>query len=385
MTTGHQSPHAYIVASAASSQCWRDAQKYARSNEPIFLRGETGVGKTLLASKIHEQSRPGKPFEPVNLAGLDEPTASAALFGSVKGAYTGSIKDVQGHIELAEDGTVFLDEIADAPMGVQQKLLAVLDCGTYYRVGEPERARTTTARFICATHRDPQAAIRAGKLREDLYYRLDSLVIVLPPLRERREDIAPLAREFFRKQLPEERWATIDAHAKSLAKRFDTHAWPGNARTVKKAVTLAVVEIVAGTDPAQAIELAYAKMREERIEHGSPDTFHEALVSFIARYIHTRSPRSPGLMEVLSAKVTAAIAEAYRRQVVDPTFKMPQTPTELGKQLGNSMLAAGKVNAQPLSKDVVRYPELAALMLLAQDDAVPLPLAVRTALLRTGA
>lgn len=343
------------------------------------------MGKTRLASKIHELSRPGKPFESVNLAGLDESTAATALFGSVRGAYTGSVENVKGHIELAGDGTIFLDEIADAPMGVQQKLLQVLDAGTYHRVGDPKERRRTLARFICATHRDPQAAIRTGKLREDLYYRLDSLVIILPPLRERREDVIPLACEFFHRQLPKEQRSAIEAYAKALAKRFDTHAWPGNARTVKKAVTLAVLELAAGADVDAAMDAAYTIMSKKQIEYGTADAFHEALVSFIAQYIHTRAAGSPGLMDVLSVKITFAIAEAYRRQVVDPTFRMPTTPTELGKQLGNAMLAAGKVNAQPLSKDLVRYPEIGALTLLVQDAAVPLPPALRAALLRLAA
>ncbi len=216
------------------------ARKVADSDATLLIRGESGTGKTLLARSIHAWSRrAARGFGVVSCPSLSADLLESELFGYVKGAFTGALRDHPGRIAACEGGTLFLDEIGDLPLALQPKLLRVLQEKEYERVGDLV-TRKADVRIITATSVDLEAAVRAGRFREDLFYRLNVMEIIVPPLRERREDILPLAERllaFFARQ----------NHRKMLG--FTTEAqealvhytWPGNVRELRNAVERAVL------------------------------------------------------------------------------------------------------------------------------------------------
>ncbi len=215
--------------SPAIRQVLATIRQVAPSKIPVLVTGESGTGKELVARAIHTNSpRARKPFKPVNCAGLSASILESELFGHVRGAFTGAERDRQGVFEYADGGTLFLDEIGDMPMDMQAKLLRVIESGEYVRVGanEPQRA---DVRLISATNRDIEAMQREGKFREDLFYRIQGAQIHIPPLRERREDIAPIVNHYleqFAGQF-EKQGMTIADDAMGLLMAYD---WPGNVR-----------------------------------------------------------------------------------------------------------------------------------------------------------
>ena len=221
------------------------AQRVARYDAPVLITGESGVGKELMARYIHLlSSRSKKGFLAVNCGALPETLLESELFGHKAGAFTGAVKDRAGLFEEADKGTLLLDEIGDVSLTMQVKLLRVLQEQEIMRVGE-SRTRAIDVRVIAATNRDLTAAIRDSGFREDLYYRLAVVEIEIPPLRERREDILPLARHFLQQltkklKLP---LLTLDSRCVDLLQEY---AWPGNVRELKNAIERAA--ILAKTD-----------------------------------------------------------------------------------------------------------------------------------------
>ncbi len=200
----------------------------------MLLRGESGTGKELLARLIHENSPRAKgPFIKVNCAALSETLLESELFGHERGAFTGAIKTKKGRFELADGGTIFLDEIGDLPLPVQVKLLQVLQDTAFERVGGVETL-TVDVRTVAATHRDLEKAIGNGTFREDLYYRLNVIPIFLPPLRERREDIPRLVSHFLDK-FNKENNKKIYLSNEILA-LFTKYNWPGNVRELENCI-----------------------------------------------------------------------------------------------------------------------------------------------------
>ncbi len=180
-------------------QVFEMIQRVAKSNATVLIRGESGTGKELVASAIHYNSkRSHKPFIRVNCAALPETLVESELFGHEKGAFTGATQAKMGRFELAQRGTIFLDEIGDLSQGVQLKLLRVIQGKEFDRVGGV-KSMEVDVRIIAATHRDLEGALTAGTFREDLYYRLNVFPIYLPPLRERQTDILLLAEYFLQK------------------------------------------------------------------------------------------------------------------------------------------------------------------------------------------
>jgi DNA-binding NtrC family response regulator len=207
----------------------------ATPSSSALILGESGVGKEVLAAFIHgASSRAQGPFVRVNLAALPESMVEAELFGSVRGAYTDSKRDRAGHFASAEGGTLLLDELCEFKPELQAKLLRVLEERRFFPVGS-DRERRTNVRVLAATNRDPQAAIASGALRADLYYRLSAIVLRIPPLRERRDDILPLAEHFLRKLSAE-----LGRHGVQFTPlACDTllaHDWPGNVRELRNTV-----------------------------------------------------------------------------------------------------------------------------------------------------
>jgi len=220
----------------------------ANSDVAILLRGESGTGKGLLARALHAKSpRAARPFIVVHCPTLSEELLASELFGHIKGAFTGAIRDQAGRVEAAEGGTIFLDEIAELSPSLQAKLLRFLQEKQFERLGENE-TRRADVRVVAATNRNLEADVQSGRFREDLLYRLNVVEVVLPPLRERSEDILPLAHrflEFFargtRRPTPEFSQATEQA--------LLAYPWPGNIRELRNAIERAVI-----LWPAQVIE-----------------------------------------------------------------------------------------------------------------------------------
>jgi DNA-binding NtrC family response regulator len=215
-------------------------ERIARGPISVLILGETGVGKEVLAERIHQRSGRGGRFVPINCAALTESLLESELFGHEKGAFTGAIATKQGLFETAHGGTLFLDEVGELPLATQVKLLRVLEERKVLRVGGRE-ARSVDVRFISATHRDVEHEAEQGRFRSDLYYRLNGITLSVPPLRERSADIAELARQFIaassgglqRRQPPRLSSAALEA--------LLAYAWPGNIRELRNVIERAVL------------------------------------------------------------------------------------------------------------------------------------------------
>lgn len=238
--TREASPGGIVGSGPVVRQLLHLVHKVAVTDAVVLIRGESGTGKELLARAVHETSpRAGKPFVKVHCAALSPGLLESELFGHVKGAFTGAHRDKVGRFELANGGTLFLDEIGDISLEVQTKLLRVLQEKAFERVGSSESV-TVDVRIITATHQNLEQLIRQGRFREDLFYRLNVFPIQVPPLRERREDVAELAAHFVR--ISAERCnksaMLIDDDALALLK---AHSWPGNIRQLENMIERAVV------------------------------------------------------------------------------------------------------------------------------------------------
>jgi two-component system NtrC family response regulator len=211
----------------------------AKTDATVLVQGESGTGKELLARAIHNESRrQAAPFVPINCGAIPEGLLEAELFGHEKGAYTGAHVQRRGKLELADTGTVFLDEIAEMSLALQVKLLRFLQEREIERIGGRQRIRINT-RVIAATNKDLKVEVAAGRLREDLYFRLSVVTITLPPLRERGEDIGMLAHEFLRRNCQQyQRKLQFSPQALDAIVR---HPWPGNIRELENAVQRAVI------------------------------------------------------------------------------------------------------------------------------------------------
>jgi DNA-binding NtrC family response regulator len=212
----------------------------ARNRATVLVRGETGTGKEVMARAIHTHSlHAQEPFIAVNCTALSETLLESELFGHVKGAFTGAVSSRKGYFELAGTGTIFLDEIGDTSLEFQTKLLRILQDRTFFPVGG-EAARRTEARVIAATHQDLEALVEEGGFREDLYFRLRVVEIVVPPLRERRGDIPELARHLLDRirRETEQEIHHIDPAAMRALQAYD---WPGNVRELENALTRASI------------------------------------------------------------------------------------------------------------------------------------------------
>ena len=215
-------------------------RRVARSNAPVLITGASGSGKEVAARTIHRLSRrAGKPFVAFNCGAISPTLIESELFGHERGSFTGAEKRRVGYFEEAMGGTLFLDEITEMGAELQVKLLRVLEDKTLRRVGGSQELKVDV-RLISATNRDPREAIREGKLREDLYYRLNVFPMSLPPLRERRDDI-PLLAEHFRKLIEEQERAGVTGWDVGALDLLQSYAWPGNVRELRNVVHRAYV------------------------------------------------------------------------------------------------------------------------------------------------
>jgi PAS domain S-box-containing protein len=212
----------------------------AQTSASVLIQGESGVGKELVAHVIHARSpRAQGPLVKVNCASIPHELFESEFFGHVKGAFTGAHRDRVGRFELADGGTIFLDEVGEIPLDLQSKLLRVLQESEYERVGD-DRTRSVNVRVVAATNRDLEQAVEEGKFREDLYYRLSVFPIEVPPLRERGDDVVQIASHFLERTCQDfgHRPLTLSRQQAALLKRYD---WPGNIRELKNVIERAVI------------------------------------------------------------------------------------------------------------------------------------------------
>ena len=229
-----------IGMSGKMQQVLQKVAKVAGSNATVLIRGESGTGKELIARAIHYQSkRKNGPLVEINCASIPENLLESELFGHEKGAFTGAYKTKQGKFEIADGGTLFLDEIGDLPLSLQAKLLRVLQEQRFNRVGGVENLEVDV-RLIAATNADLEQKMRDGLFREDLYYRLNVIPIIIPPLRDRLEDIGPLT-DYFIKKYAEKDKREIHGISEAARQILMAYDWPGNVRELENAIENAVV------------------------------------------------------------------------------------------------------------------------------------------------
>ncbi len=236
--TQAEADDALIARSTAMLQIVGLIEALSESEATVLITGESGTGKEVVARAVHAHSpRSGGPFVPVNIAAVPGPLLESELFGHVRGAFTGAVRDRKGSIELARGGTLFLDEIGDMPPELQVKLLRVVQEREYTRLGE-SNARPVDARIIAATHVDLDVAVEQRRFREDLYYRLRVVPIAIPPLCERPEEIAPLARHLLAR-ITSRAGRALQLSPDALELLVHYH-WPGNVRQLDNALEYAV-------------------------------------------------------------------------------------------------------------------------------------------------
>jgi DNA-binding NtrC family response regulator len=250
----------------------------------VLITGENGTGKGTTAQALHAvSSRASRPLVTVNAGGLSEGLFESELFGHVKGAFTDAKSDRVGRFELAEGGTLFLDEIANISLNLQAKLLRVLETGEFERVGS-SRTRRANVRIISATNADLNAEVAAGRFRQDLLFRLNTIEIPMPPLRDRREDIPLLARHFLAQHTQRYRKRVTGFDAAAMQLLLD-HAWPGNVRELDHAVERAVLMTQGEQAQTRDLGLRTSKDAAARIEDMSLEDVEGFLIKkALARY-----------------------------------------------------------------------------------------------------
>jgi DNA-binding NtrC family response regulator len=254
------------------------------SNAHVLITGENGSGKGVIAQAVHAASeRAGKPMVTVNAGGLSEGVFESELFGHMRGAFTDAKADRVGRFELADGGSLFLDEIANVPLNLQAKLLRVLETGEFERVGS-SKTRRVDVRMISATNADVNAEVAAGRFRQDLLFRLNTIEIHLPPLRDRREDIPPLAMHFLENHGRKYRKALTGFDSAAMQALLQ-HAWPGNVRELDHAVERGVLMAQQNTVKAGDLGLRSGRESAPRLEDMSLEDVECLLIrKALARY-----------------------------------------------------------------------------------------------------
>ena len=273
----HAESHHFVARSPAMQEVLELAGQVAPLDTTVLVFGESGTGKEFVVKMIHDQSRASGPFVSVNCAALTETLLESELFGHVRGAFTGAMRDKPGLFEVASNGTLFLDELGEVAPSVQAKLLRALQEREIRRVGG-ERTIKVNTRVVAATNRDLRAAVAAGTFREDLYFRLSAFVISIPPLRDRREDIPLLAHQFVQRAATrmDKDVRTVSAEAMTLLVNYE---WPGNVRELEHAIERGVIlargatvsvrelppEIAHGRTGIRIVDTLDLKKNEERL------------------------------------------------------------------------------------------------------------------------
>jgi DNA-binding NtrC family response regulator len=238
LRANHQAPPV-IVVDDGMRELYRVVDLVGKGDLSVILLGETGAGKDVIADAIHRRSTRGSAaYVRVNCAALPDALLESELFGYERGAFTGAVQAKPGLLEVADGGTLFLDEIAELPLAMQAKLLRVLESREVTRVGGL-KSRSIEVRFVCATNRDLVALVRSGAFRQDLYFRLNGISLVIPPLRQRRAEIAPLAQAFVIQACRDAARPEVPITAEAM-RQLEAHDWPGNVRELRNVIERAV-------------------------------------------------------------------------------------------------------------------------------------------------
>jgi transcriptional regulator with PAS, ATPase and Fis domain len=345
--------HGLWTRDPAMKRVFRVIEKVAGEEETVLVRGETGTGKELVARALHDRSqRHAGPFVAINCAALPAMLLESELFGHVRGAFTGAVKDTQGQFQLAHRGTLFLDEVAELPLELQAKLLRALETHTVLPVGGREPI-AIDVRVVSATHRALRREVEAGRFRADLMYRLRVIPVFLPPLRERPHDVELLCRHFV-EQLNargRRRVEKMDARALEVLERYD---WPGNVRELRNVLAYA---FAIGEGPILDLddlppELVRPELDRERAALIAPAPAHEAVVAPAGAPPWTGTTPPPNVQEAVSAsallddersKIRAALsaAEGVRERAAELLGMSRVTLWRRMRDLG--LLPAGRV------------------------------------------
>jgi len=273
--------HGIVGGSSAIQALRRNIAKLAASDARVLIVGESGTGKELVARALHEQSpRANKPFVPVNCAAIPDGLIESELFGHERGAFTGAVVGAQGLVQAAAGGTLFLDEVGELPPKAQARLLRLVQEGEVRRVGS-NRTQRVDVRLLAATHRDLPTLVASGDFREDLYFRLRVLELIVPPLRDRAHDVLELAVHFLHRQC-ERLGRTPLAFSRSAELALTQHTWPGNVRELAHAVERAVTLHDAGPIGPELLGLAACRPTGSGSASGESDC---SLDAYFCRFV----------------------------------------------------------------------------------------------------
>jgi two-component system nitrogen regulation response regulator GlnG len=329
--------HGLIGRAPAMQTVYRTIARLASNDLAVLILGESGTGKELAARAIHDTGlRRAGPFVAINMAAIPRDLIEAELFGHEKGAFTGALARKAGRFEQAAGGTLFLDEIGDMPVEAQTRLLRVLQSNEYNRVGGRDLLRANV-RVVAATHRDIAKMVESGQFREDLYYRLNVIPIALPPLRERRSDVAALVDHFVREGAAS--GLPARAFAKNAIARLEQHGWPGNVRELANVVqrltllardmtvSVADVDQILGRDHdappcAEAVDAQLGRLivqwtREKLDQPLQPEPLQDALTTLVDRAIIATVLQHCRGNQLAAARLLGINRNTLRRRITD--------------------------------------------------------------------
>jgi DNA-binding NtrC family response regulator len=338
-----------VIRDQKMRQLYEMVDRVAQGPISVLLLGETGVGKEVMAEAIHRRSpRSRGPFVALNCAALSESLLESELFGHEAGAFTGANRTKPGLFETAEGGTVFLDEVGELPLPIQVKLLRVLEERKVLRVGGLAR-RPINVRFISATNRDLEAEATRGTFRQDLYFRLNGISLIIPPLRERVPEIEPLAKTFIAKACAQMRLRTPPELSREALEALERHAWPGNIRELRNVIERSVV--LCTGDRILPDHLGIDRVAS-RVEPSFPkvDPSHQTLqttpppISPMPSMIPITMPRDSRALSapvtlpsgVSAAPLKAEMEELERKRIMDALEQCGGNQTQAAELLGMS-------------------------------------------------
>ncbi|HUJ50918.1 MAG TPA: sigma-54 dependent transcriptional regulator [Bryobacteraceae bacterium] len=304
-----------IVSSRAMQQVFDLVQRIAQTNAAVLITGESGSGKELIARAVHHFSlRCTKPWVDVSCAALPEHLVESELFGYEKGAFSGADSPKPGLFELANHGTLFLDEVGELEPRMQVKLLRVLDGVAYYRLGGVRKV-SVDVRVVAATNQDLEKMVETGQFRGDLYHRLGQICLRVPPLRERPEDIVPLAEHFLQQSNPRLSFST------DALKALESHTWPGNVRELRNVVTKAAVLALDQEIEADDLLLAQPRPASDAVGRATVSTasdldgMEKTMILRVLAQTHGHQQRAADLLGI-SRRTLSRKLKLYGREAV---------------------------------------------------------------------
>ncbi|CAN5651089.1 N/A [soil metagenome] len=309
-----------IGRSAAISTVRDIAESIANRRSTVMILGETGSGKEMLARQIHGQSdRTDAPFVPVDCSALSDTLFESQLFGHLKGAFTGAMRDSLGFIRAADGGTIFLDEIGELSLALQAKLLRVIQERQVVPVGDT-RPRPVDIRVICATHRDLPEMVRDGSFREDLFFRLNVLVLQMPPLRERPDDVIELANHFLQAQAAIYRESPKHLSLEAAA-MLRQHHWPGNVRELANVIEHA--HVLAASDSIDARDLPERLRRASAEESGAASGDRELRLVDVERRAISEALRRTNFRKAPACRLLGINIQRLNRRIEKLGIRLP--------------------------------------------------------------